>query len=117
MPTGTEVRMQFFRDQATQRVEAIVTFAPPVAFCSQKLFGSKSPHPPFLSLGDHRLASILEPLDPGSQRVTFLLQFIDPPGLVRDALFSLRLIGSDWFPRRPVTPQCTDRRIMPAVRL
>ena len=83
-----EIGVQFLRDQSAQRVEAILTAGMPVAFCFQKLLGSQSPRLPLLALGDHRLASVLEPLDPGSQRVTFLLQFIDPPGQVS--------AGSGW---------------------
>ena len=77
LTASAEVRMQFLRDQAAQRVEASLTAGMPVALCFQKPLSTQRPRPPFLSLGDHRLASILEPLDPGSQRVTFLLQFIN----------------------------------------
>ena len=94
LAAGAEIRMQFLRDQSAQCVEAILTAGMPVAFRFQKLLGSQSPRLPLLALGDHRLASVLEPLDPGSQRVTFLLQFIDPPGLVSGDARALIIFGS-----------------------
>jgi hypothetical protein len=86
--------MQFLRDQATQRVEAILTAGMPIAFCFQKLLRNHSPRLPMLTLGDHRLASVLEPLDPGSQRVTFLHQFIDLPGPVSPGSGSSAMLSS-----------------------
>jgi hypothetical protein len=55
--------VKFLGDQSTQRVEAIVTIAALGSLCFQKFLGRESPRPPFFPLGDHRLASVLEPLD------------------------------------------------------
>jgi hypothetical protein len=62
--------------------EAVLTAGMPVAFCFQKLLNSQSLRLPMFALGDHRLPSDLKPRDLGSQRVIFLLQFINLPGQV-----------------------------------
>ena len=58
------------------------------------------PRPLFFPLDDHSLASILVSRDPGSQRVTFLLQFID-------ALHAHRLKSS-----RNMAPDLLDTAIV-----
>jgi hypothetical protein len=43
------------------------------------MLGRPRPRPLFFPLDDHRLASVLVSRDPGSQRVTFLLQCVEAP--------------------------------------
>ena len=124
LATIASIRVQFLDDDPAQCIEAILTAGLSVALRCHLLLGCECPLLPLLALLNRRFACVLKSLDCRTQRVAFLLQFIDSLGqvfrrlrLIRDVIFSLGLVGDLGLPTSSSQPQLADRRVVPTVSL